>query len=221
MLDDAAIEHTDRAARHIAAAIAAAGGWLSFERYMDLALYAPGLGYYSAGAAKFGPGGDFVTAPEISRLFGGCLAAQCAQVLRALGQGALLELGAGSGRLAVDVLRALEARDCLPASYTILDVSADLRARQRRLLFAEVPHLAPRVQWLDAPPAGFDGVILANEVLDALPVTRFRWSARETSEWGVSVDAGRFGWALRPASPALAGFCAPLASREGWDDGST
>ncbi len=202
-------EHSDRVREHITAQIAAAGGWLGFERYMDLALYAPGLGYYSAGTHKFGPGGDFTTAPELSGLFGACVAGQCAEVLAGLAGGSILEIGAGSGRLAGDILAGLERAGQLPDRYWILDVSADLRERQRRYLQQRLPHLAGRIEWLDAPPAvDFDGVILANEVLDALPVARFRWSSAQIEELGVAAEAGRLVWSPRTGrSPRSAGRC--------------
>src|SRR5688572_33216477 len=132
----------------IAREIEAAGGAISFARFMELALHAPGLGYYSAGARKFGAGGDFVTAPELGSLFGRTLARQAAQCLRA-GLPDILELGAGSGRLARDLLAELAALDCLPRRYLILETSAQLQARQRELLQSEVPQLAARVAWLD------------------------------------------------------------------------
>src|SRR5580700_8702935 len=122
--------HSDRLAAHIRAAIAASGGWLSFERFMELALYAPGLGYYSAGSTKLGAGGDFVTAPEVSDLFGRCLARQCAQVLERTG-GEILELGAGTARMAGAILTELAAAGRLPERYAILEVSADLTQRQQ------------------------------------------------------------------------------------------
>ena len=153
--------------------IAAAGGWIGFARYMQLALYEPGLGYYSAGARKFGAAGDFITAPEVAPVFSRCLAAQCAEVLQALGGGDVLELGAGSGVMAAEMLAELERRGALPRRYLILDVSADLRERQQATLAAAVPHLLPRVEWLDRLPVALDGVVVANEVLDAMPVERF------------------------------------------------
>ena len=211
-----------RMREHLAAAIAAAAGWLSFETYMDLVLYAPGLGYYSAGARKFGPGGDFTTAPEISVLFGCCVAQQCSQVLTELRQGSILEVGAGSGRLAVDVLARLERLGCVPHEYLILEVSADLRERQQALIVERLPRLAHRVRWLESPPSEpFDGVILANEVLDALPVTRFRWHSRGCEELGVALQADRWVWASRPASASLQAGCDVLAAapRLGWDEG--
>jgi SAM-dependent MidA family methyltransferase len=216
------LAHVERVRERIAAEIDAAGGWIGFDRYMEIALYAPGLGYYSAGAHKLGPGGDFITAPEVSRLFGGCIARQCAEILGALGRGRILEIGAGSGRLAADVLSRLDALGCLPERYLVLEISADLRERQRRCIANEVPHLAHRVEWLDAPPdAAFDGVVLANEVLDALPVTRFRWHARQRGceEMGVARDGLRFEWAPRTGSDALAAECERLAAAGGGGGG--
>lgn len=212
--------HAARVREHLAAEIARAGGWLGFERFMDLALYAPGLGYYSAGARKLGAGGDFTTAPEISRLFGACVARQCEQVLGRVA-GSVLEIGAGSGQLACDVLTRLEELGRLPERYRILEISADLRERQRDLLAQRLPRLLDRVEWLDAPPhAPFDGVVLANEVLDALPVTRFTWRREGCEELGVEVRADGFAWAPRPATPALTAACARLAAAGGgWQDG--
>jgi SAM-dependent MidA family methyltransferase len=220
-LCDAETRHTQRVRAFIMGEIAAAGGWISFERYMELALYAPGLGYYSAGARKLGHGGDFTTAPEISGLFGACLAQQCAKVLAAVPSGSILEVGAGSGRLAVDIMTRLEALERLPERYLILEVSADLGARQRALVRESIPHLEQRIQWLEAPPTQpFDGVVLANEVLDALPVVRFRWCAGACEEFGVAAADGRFHWAPRPAGAALAQACTQLAAAAGgWDDG--
>jgi SAM-dependent MidA family methyltransferase len=221
MLNDPQAEHCARVHEYLAAQIAAAAGWLSFERFMDAALYAPGLGYYSAGAHKLGAGGDFTTAPEVSPLFGACVARQCAEILEKLGEGSILEIGAGSGRLAADILLRLETLGELPARYWILDISADLRERQRRCLAQRVPHLAERVHWLDEPPEGsFDGLILANEVLDALPVARFRWYRDRVEELGVVIDHGRFAWGPRPAGDVLAQACRRLAEAGGaWDDG--
>jgi SAM-dependent MidA family methyltransferase len=209
-ISDDELRHTLRVRESIAREIAAAGGWISFERYMDLALYEPGLGYYSAGARKLGAGGDFTTAPEISSLFGACVAKQCAEVLRAVREGSILEVGAGSGRLAVDILGRLETLAQLPARYLILEVSADLKERQRSLLHAALPHLRDRVVWLDALPEPFDGVIFANEVLDALPVTRFRWDGTVFEELGVNFSDGAFFRSARPAGPAMTDRCKAL-----------
>jgi SAM-dependent MidA family methyltransferase len=192
--------------------VRAAGGWLPFERFMELALYAPGLGYYSAGAVKLGAGGDFVTAPEVSDLFGRGVARQCAEVLRGLGGGAILELGAGTGRMAAALLQELAALDALPERYAILEVSADLAARQRERLGQLPAALAARVQWLERlPEAPLSGVILANEVADALPFRRFRLAAGELHELGVALDAdGRLLEAGVPAGPEFAAAVAAL-----------
>ena len=188
---------------------------------MDLALYAPGLGYYSAGAHKFGAWGDFVTAPEISPLFGACVARQCADVLGSLPQGCILEIGAGTGRLAGDILAGLESQGRLPSRYLILEISADLRDRQQRHLSERLPHLIDRVSWLDAPPAReFDGLILANEVLDALPVRRFCWTRAKILELGVAREAGKFVWASRAAPEGFREYCAKLRAAGGkWEEG--
>lgn len=176
----------------------AARGAIGFERYMDLALYAPGLGYYSAGAHKFGAAGDFVTAPEISPLFSRCVATQCAEVLRALGGGSILELGAGSGVMACDLLAELARDSCLPDAYLILEVSADLRERQRARVAALDPAVSARVQWLDGlPQAPLHGVIVANEVLDALPVARLRVRDGVAMELAVGRDVAGFTWVER------------------------
>ena len=221
-LNDLQTRHHTLMHAHLTQQIAASGGWLSFERFMDMALYAPGLGYYSAGAHKLGVGGDFTTAPEVSRLFGACVARQCAEILSALGKGLILEIGAGSGRLAADILLRLETLGALPDRYCILEISADLRERQRRRLARQLaPRLRERVHWLDQPPEDpFDGVILANEVLDALPVTRFRWYGDRVEELGVVIDEGRFAWEARPADPAVTEACRRLAKAGGaWDEG--
>jgi SAM-dependent MidA family methyltransferase len=208
-------EHSARLEALIRQQLLAAGGWLSFERFMELALYAPGLGYYSAGSAKIGPGGDFVTAPEVSDLFGRCLARQCAQVLAVTG-GEVLELGAGTGRLAAQILRELEASGSLPARYAILEVSADLAARQRAHLAQLPATLRERVVWLERlPQVPISGVILANEVADALPCRRFVTRGAEIREVGIALAAGPTqmrAFALEAAAPdpALAGAWAAL-----------
>ncbi len=190
--------------RRIAEEVVAAGGALGFDRYMELALFAPGRGYYVGGATKFGAAGDFVTAPELSPLFGAAIAQQCAEILERLGGGAILEFGAGTGRLAASVLAALAERDCLPARYRILELSPELRARQHALLSAEVPDLVGRVEWLRAPPTGFEGVILANEVLDSLPVNVFSLARGQLSECCVTWRDGALVWCTRAPGPALA-----------------
>jgi SAM-dependent MidA family methyltransferase len=200
--DDASQAHSARCAAHIQARAAAAGGSLSFAEFMQEALYAPGLGYYAAGAAKFGASGDFVTAPELNPVFARVVARACADVLDTLGGGDILEFGAGSGRLAVDVLRKLEILGRVPERYSILEVSADLRQRQRALLAEALPHLAARVRWLDRLPAGHRGIVIANEVLDAFPVERFR-IRHGVRQLRVGLEGDSFRWLESPAPPAL------------------
>jgi len=205
--------HGALVARALRAAIAAHGGWLAFDDYLRLVLYAPGLGYYSAGSAKFGSGGDFITAPELSGLFGACLARQCAQVLQLTG-GNVLELGAGTGALAAQVLAALARLGSLPEHYDILEVSADLRYRQQQRLATLPPELRTRVRWLDElPTAPWAGVVVANEVADALPFKRFVVAADALLERGVAVSAqGELVDADRPADPALREAVAAIAA---------
>jgi SAM-dependent MidA family methyltransferase len=193
-----AVAHSRRLSALIAEEIAAADGWISFARYMELALHAPGLGYYSAGARKFGADGDFVTAPELGRLFGRTLAHQVAQLLHA-GIPDVIELGAGSGRLARDLLAELETLDCLPQRYLILETSADLRERQSALLQREMPQLASRLAWLDALPDACSALIIGNEVIDAMPVHIVRTRDNGIDELGVTATAGAFDWSARPA----------------------
>jgi len=199
--------HSAALTERIHAVIVAEGGWIGFDRFMQLALYEPGLGYYSAGARKFGAAGDFITAPEVAPVFSRCLALQCAEVLRELGpESRLLELGAGSGAMAAELLAELERQGALPAAYWILDLSADLRERQRETLEQMVPHLLPRVQWLDSLPSGpFSGMILANEVLDALTIERFTIRSGDVNALGVSSEFGQLQLAeVRAASRLVA-----------------
>lgn len=167
-------------------------GPLPFETFMNRALYEPGLGYYTAGATKLGAAGDFVTAPEISPLFSHCLAHQCQEVLATLPQANILEFGAGTGQMAADILHRLAQLDTLPDHYYILELSPDLQARQRNTLQAQIPDLLDRVSWLTAlPPAGqFVGVMIANEVLDAMPVLRFRADGANIDTQVVTVRDG-------------------------------
>lgn len=196
-----AAQHSAQLIEAIRGEIRQQEGWITFARYMELALYAPGLGYYTAGAHKFGEAGDFITAPELSPLFGRTLARQVIEIM--INSAAnILELGAGSGKLAADMLGELEQQGQLPDSYSILEVSADLRARQQELLQQRHPHLMDRVHWLDALPASFSGAIVANEVLDALPVHLVKWRDSACDEIGVSWDAAGLGWQERPISDA-------------------
>ncbi len=168
-------------------------GPLPFDRFMELALYAPGLGYYTAGSHKFGEAGDFVTAPELSPLFARCLARQCQEVLAELGGGDVLEFGAGSGVLAAELLLELEMLSALPVHYYILDLSPDLRERQAQTIRDRAPHLFDRVVWLDRlPEPGLRGLIIANELLDAMPVQRFRIAAEAVEEGFVCWNGGAF-----------------------------
>jgi len=214
------VEHGERLSGRIRAAIVDAGGWISFARYMEMALYEPGLGYYSAGARKLGEGGDFVTAPEVAPVFSRCMAGQCAEVLAGPG-GEVLELGAGSGAMAAAMLAELDSLGTLPVRYRILDLSADLRTRQRATLAATVPHLLERVEWLDRLPEGFEGVVIANEVLDALPVDRFAWRGGEVRALGVVAGANGFQWAEAPAGPELGSAVEAIRRECGadWPDG--
>jgi SAM-dependent MidA family methyltransferase len=184
-----ALAHSERLRAAIVAEIVSGGGWISFSRYLELVLYAPGLGYYAAGARKFGAEGDFVTAPEISPLFARLLARQVAQVLEACG-GDVLELGPGSGVLAKDLAGELASLGAAPPCYRLLEVSADLRERQQERLAGA----AQRFEWLDRLPESFTGVIVANEVLDVVP---FHLVARLGGSWferGVELAAGALSW---------------------------
>jgi SAM-dependent MidA family methyltransferase len=188
--------------------VIASGGSIPFSRFMELCLYAPGLGYYSAGATKFGAAGDFVTAPELGPLFAACVADAVAPVLRQLGPGAeFVELGGGSGAFAEVALKRLLALDALPARYAILEPSADLRERQQQRLRERLnPLLADLVEWLDGPPQEpWNGVLFANEVVDALPTPRFTLRDGEVFEEHVALDGeGRFIRSDRPADALLA-----------------
>lgn len=195
--------HSDQVRDLIHHDILRQGGWIPFSRFMELALYAPGMGYYSAGARKFGAAGDYVTAPEISSLFGRTLARQLVEIM-AQSTPHIIELGAGSGKLAVDILGELEQQNSLPERYDILEVSADLRERQQALLQARLPHLINRVHWLDALPDSISGVLVANEVLDALPVHLVRWTDANIVERGVASKEKNFVWQERlPESSML------------------
>lgn len=218
--------HSDQLRALIHAEIARSGGSIAFSRYMELALYAPGLGYYSAGATKFGAAGDFITAPELGGLFAACVAEATAPVLRRYqGAACFFELGGGSGAFARQVLPALAARNAVPAEYRILEPSADLRERQRQRLQAELPpELFARLRWLDRlPEEDWVGVLFANEVLDALPTSRFVMRAGEVMEQHVErIDIGlRF--CERPADLLVGGAVRHLERSLGrsFDEGYT
>ena len=210
--DRVSTEHSERVAAHIAGEIERAHGWVPFDRYMQLALYAPGLGYYTAGARKFGDfavGGDFVTAPEISPLFARALARQIAQLFEQI-PARIVEFGAGSGVLAGDLIAALTQRGVTLDSYSIVEVSPDLADRQRQRLDDA------RVVWLSAPPQDFEGVMLANEVLDVMPVKLFVKRSGRTMERGVVNAAdGGFAFADRPACEDLNAAVAAIETQHG------
>lgn len=195
--------HSAHLCEVIAHEIAAAGGFVSFARFMELALYAPGLGYYSGGARKFGSAGDFVTAPGLTAIFGQALATQCRQIMDC-STPHILEVGAGDGRLAADLLATLAATHNAPERYSILELSGDLRQRQRQTLADAVPELLERVVWLETLPERFSGVLLGNEVLDAMPVHLVRRTDNSLFETSVRVAAdGQFEWDERPAPSLL------------------
>ncbi len=200
--DDASARHSRDVALHIASLIDDAGGSIPFSAFMQEALYAPGLGYYSAGATKLGAAGDFVTAPEISPLFGHVIARQSMGVL-AQTDGGILEFGAGSGALAVSVIQKLRSLDALPQHYLILEVSADLRNRQSDRFRRELPWFADRIRWIDALPSGFEGVVIANEVVDAMPVERFRIEGSGIQRACVQCSNEGFTWHFEAATRQL------------------
>jgi SAM-dependent MidA family methyltransferase len=211
--DDAAQRHQRQVAAHLRHQIAQADGWLSFERWMAEALYAPGLGYYAAGSVKLDdtgrlalPAGDFVTAPTLTPLYGRTLSRQVAQVLQHTDTTDILEFGAGTGTLANNLLLTLDSEQLPVHHYYIVEVSADLRQRQQK----QLAHYGNRVIWLDTLPAAFNGCVIANEVLDAIPVQVIRWSEqKKLLERGVSVnEQGEFMWSERPAATPTADLMA-------------
>lgn len=205
-LTPAQAEQAERVLQAVRQEITRHDGWLAFDDYLRVVLYAPGLGYYSAGSTKLGREGDFVTAPELSALFGRALARQCEQILQGLGGGDILELGAGSGSLAAVMLPLLQERHCLPRYYDILEISADLAARQRSRLSSLPAELFQRIRWRTGlPEEPLRGVMLANEVVDALPFRRFILTGEGLRERGVAASAdGTLMLADRAADAALA-----------------
>jgi SAM-dependent MidA family methyltransferase len=202
-----ALAHSEKLSVLIRADITDHDGWIPFERYMALALYAPGLGYYSAGAKKIGKDGDFITAPEISSLYGQSLAQCAAQVIEQTG-GDILEFGAGSGKLAFDLLTELAQLDQLPKNYFILEVSADLRERQQTLLSSLPENIFSRIQWIDKLFNIFNGLVIGNEVLDAMPTHLIAVAKTGARERGVSTENQKFFFADRDIHKASALFTA-------------
>ena len=213
--DEDSAAHSRLVARHIGSRIEECGGSISFAEFMHDALYAPGLGYYVSGTTKFGADGDFVTAPEVSPLFGRVLARQCAEVLTQIDNGQILELGAGSGALAATMLDTLASRSALPDRYYILEVSPDLRQRQEIFLRERIPATVDRVEWLSDLPVDFSGVIIANEVADALPIERFVRTADGILQSRVVADSGTFQWRQEKAPAMLAAAVAELEAAIG------
>jgi SAM-dependent MidA family methyltransferase len=215
--------HSARVLRFIRAQIEAAGGSISFAQYMAQALYAPGLGYYSAGAHKFGEAGDFVTAPEISPLFGKTIAQQIQPLLAQLDAPSVLELGAGTGAMAAQILQTLAAHDALPEAYWILEPSAELQQRQQQQLREVLsPEVFGRVQWLQQiPDESFAGVVLGNEVIDALPCALIEKTNEGILERAVAWNDEALAWTTRPLTTALAEALEhiPQSIRDAWPVG--
>lgn len=181
-------EQSQKLCEHIKQKIAEAGGWIDFEQYMQLALYTPGLGYYSGGRQKFGEQGDFITSPEVSPLFAQTLARPVAELLKKITGASLIEFGAGSGKLAADLLQALQIVNQLPDEYLIIELSAELQQRQQETLQQRVPELVNRVRWLTRlPEKPLNAIVIANEVLDAMPVKRFLLEDNKAKLLGVEV----------------------------------
>lgn len=211
-------ERADAVIAHIREHIRAAGGQITFADYMHQALYAPGLGYYVAGRERLGEGGDFVTAPELTPFFGYTVAGQVVDLLARTGGGDVVEAGAGSGVLAVQLLAELERLGRLPERYRILEVSPDLRERQHRTLTRTLPHLLERVEWLDALPEGpWCGVLVANELLDSFPVHRLR--ATENGWAELYVAEGDTGFEYREGPISEGGLTEPLPAAESMPPG--
>jgi len=197
-------KHSEKLAGLIKQHIHDVGGWISFDQYMQLALYAPGLGYYSGGLQKFGEQGDFITAPEVSPLFARTLARPVASIIKSMPGANIIEFGAGSGKLAADLLAELENLDQLPDLYLIIELSAELQQRQRDTLLRRVPGLIGRVQWLSSlPEEPIDAVVLANEVLDAMPVKRFLFKENQLQQLGVELKSNELELNYRDADLEL------------------
>jgi len=197
--DDDAVQHSQKVRNRIFQELSNNNGIISFARFMELALYEPGLGYYMAGGRKIGEDGDFITAPELTSVFSHCLAMQCEQILNTLDSGNILELGPGKGTMACDILQKLERLGNMPHHYFMLETSAELRERQEQLVKQRIPHLRDKVCWLDTlADEKFHGIILANEVLDALPFHRISINKDSVNELCVGIDQDQMVWLKRP-----------------------
>jgi len=206
----------------ISAACEQQGGSIAFSAFMHMALYQPGLGYYSGGLQKFGEAGDFITAPEVSPLFSRCVARQAAQVFNELAQADMLEFGAGSGVMAADILLELERLRALPGHYFIVELSRELRERQKQAIIDRAPHLAEKVLWLDAlPEQPVQGVVVANEVLDAMPVECFRIADGAVEQLRVVTRDGHLKADYAEADEAMVEQVRTIEQRRGkaFDDG--
>ena len=202
--DKHALEHSQRLCDRIRETIQLNNGYIDFATFMNMAMYEPGLGYYSSGASKLGADGDFITAPEISPLFTRCLARQVTEILNMLEKPCILEVGPGSGEMCCNLLLDLEQNDCLPENYFLLELSGDLRERQVQLIKTRIPHLAKLVIWLDTlPDKQFSGIILANEVIDAMPVHRITLHDGELLAYGVGFSDGKFDWQISELDDSL------------------
>lgn len=232
--DAAACQASAQLNARLLARIAEDGGWLGFDRFMAGALYEPGLGYYTGGSRRFGRDGDFVTAPEISPLFGACVAGQCARWFETLGARRIIEFGAGTGQLAAQVLNGLAREGITDVDYRIVELSAPLRQVQRHTLEALAPELMPRVGWLDRLPETIEAVVIGNELIDAMPVRLFRLDQGRVFERGIGGSgpleapeavpadpfASPFRFVDRPADPGFATRVLDALAASGWaDDG--
>jgi SAM-dependent MidA family methyltransferase len=219
--DEAAQQRSDELVQCIVSACEQQGGVIPFSRYMEIALYQPGLGYYSGGLQKFGERGDFITAPEVSPMFAQCFARQIRQLLdnfhdQGIENIDIIEFGAGSGVFAADLLAELERLGALPRRYLIIELSAELQQRQKHRLDKDVPHLASRVTWIQALPDRVDAaVVIANEVLDAMPVEIFSTGTDGTDMVAIASDQGRLEQVLTPASENVLTKLADIEQRSG------
>ncbi len=218
------LELSQNLVAHVRKVIEMSHGKISFSEYMKTVMYEPGLGYYCNGSAKLGADGDFVTAPEISAIFGQCLARQCQQVFEETEQPVILEIGPGSGALACELIEQFRKANCLPARYYLLETSADLKKRQQDLIGQKFPELQNTFIWLEQlPEQSFNGVILANEVLDAIPFDRITYINKQWTEQVVQLTDNNLDWGIRDISNPLTvaiGSC-PVLQQGHFDEGYT